>query len=366
MKRLPFVDLSLDSREQADAVHAITRVMQRGWYVLGPEVEAFEYQLAATIGVEQAVGVGSGTDALILGLRSLGIGPGDEVIIPAFTAFPTAAAVLESGAKPVIVDVEEQRPLLDLDRTMDAVSPRTRAVILVHLYGASADARAFASALNDVNVVLIEDCAQAQGASLPTGEPVGSVGRFGAFSFYPTKNLAALGDAGALVTSDPTLAAEVRSWRSHGERDIRYVHHLPARNSRLDDIHAAVLRSRLTSLPARLQHARDLSAGYLETLPPEVGYVDHGTSGAPHLAVIRVPAPGPDRLAKSLNTEGIATGRHYPLSLSDQPVLAPFADAPIDRARKWASSCLSLPLHHRMSLTDIERVADAVAAHVDH
>lgn len=365
MNRIPFVDLTLDNREQVDAQQAIARVMKRGWFVLGPEVEAFEHELAATVGAAHAVGVGSGTDALILGLRGLGIGPGDEVILPAFTAFPTAAAVLEAGATPVLVDIEPHRPLLDLDRTLGAVSPRTRAVILVHLYGLAADASAFDAALRGTDIILIEDCAQAQGALLATGEPVGSIGRFSAFSFYPTKNLGALGDGGALVTSDPELAAEVRSWRSHGERDIRYVHHLPARNSRLDDLQAAVLRSRLAALPDQLRHTRDLSAAYAANLPPEVDYVDHGTSGAPHLAVIRVPAAGPDQLASSLDVVGISTGRHYPRALPDQPVLVRFAAGATEHARDWASTCLSLPLHPRVSLADVKRIAQAVAAHVD-
>jgi dTDP-3-amino-3,4,6-trideoxy-alpha-D-glucose transaminase len=354
---IPFVDLALRGDELKEVDEAIGTVLRRGWFILGPEVEQFEHQLALTTGSRRAVGVGSGTDALILGLRSMGIGSGDEVIVPNMTAFPTAAAVIEAGATPVLVDVERDRPLLDLDATLAALTSRTAAVILVHLYGIVADAERFAAELSTRGVPLVEDCAQAQGARLASGSAVGTAGRFGALSFYPTKNLAAVGDGGAVVTDDPALADEVMAWRSHGERGRRYRHELPARNSRLDDIQAAVLRIRVGRLPDDVAVRRQLSTLYAETL--EVPYAFHGNDGAPHLAVVAVSER--DALAAHLRRADIATACHYPMALSDQPALANRSrDTGGEHARRWAKRCLSLPLFARLDDAQVRRVAHAV------
>jgi dTDP-4-amino-4,6-dideoxygalactose transaminase len=358
VNRISLVDLHVDGDEQRAILEATKHVLERGWFLLGPEVTGFEEELAAATHTTNAVGVASGTDAISLGLLALGIGPGDEVIVPGFTAFPTAAAVLQIGATPVLADVSEERPLLDIDAARDAVTERTRAVIVVHLYGMTADTHAFVDAFGARGISVIEDCAQAQGAELPTGEPAGSVGAFGAFSFYPTKNLGALGDGGAVVTSEASLADEVRAWRSHGERSERYLHELPARNSRLDDIQAAALRIRLRSLAAELEQRRAASRRYEEELGGTIRYASHGATGAPHLAVIRV--DDPSAVAAQLRERSIDTGRHYPRSLPDQPALA---SVPSDRgtaSREWARTCLSLPLHRRLSDGDITRVIDAV------
>lgn len=362
MTPIHLVELSLDEDEVHATLAAMQRVLERGWFVLGPEVSAFEEELAESVGAAAAVGVGSGTDALVLGLRALGIGPGDEVVIPAFTAFPTAAAVLEVGATPVMVDVTDDVPLLDLDATLSQLTERTKAVVLVHLYGIVADAEAFERALTARGVELIEDCAQAQGGTLASGRAVGSAGRFGAYSFYPTKNLAAVGDGGAVVTSDLELADEVRSWRSHGERSVRYRHELPARNSRLDDLQAAVLRLRLGRLAADLDLKRSISNRYAAELAPSLRYSAHGATGAPHLAVVRCRGdelPGPIALASRLADHEIASGRHYPISLPHQPALQAHATAATPNADAWASECLSLPLHRRLTDRDVDRVIDA-------
>lgn len=364
MTPIHLVELSLDEPEVRATLAAMQRVLERGWFVLGPEVSAFEEELASSAGTTSAVGVGSGTDALILGLRGLGIGPGDEVVIPAFTAFPTAAAVLEVGATPVMVDVRHDLPLLDLDATLARLTARTRAVVLVHLYGIAADAEMFDRELRARGVDLIEDCAQAQGGMLASGRAVGSVGRFGAYSFYPTKNLGAVGDGGAVVTSDEALADEVRAWRSHGERTARYRHELPAPNSRLDDLQASVLRLRLTGLAEDLDLKRSISERYAAELPAALHYTPHGARGAPHLAVIRVAGgsgAGPTDLASHLAGREIATGRHYPISLPHQPVLLPYADALSPNADAWASECLSLPLHRRLSDHEVGRVVEATS-----
>lgn len=355
---ISLVDLSVTGDELDELTTAVRSVLARGWFVLGPEVRSFEQELAAASGRARAVGVSSGTDALILTLRAMGVGPADEVIVPAMTAFATAAAVLEVGATPVIVDIEPDRPLLDLDRSLTAVTPRTRAAIVVHLYGVCADATAFTTALAERGVDLIEDCAQAQGARLPDGQPVGSAGRAAAFSFYPTKNLGGVGDGGAVLTDDIDLADEVAAWRSHGERGQRYLHELPARNARLDDVQAAVLRIRLRRLADRIDHRRALSQRYEEHLA-NVGYVSHGPEGAPHLAVVTV--DDPPELMAHLDRVGIASGRHYPIALHELPILKRLgASAP--NAARWAARCVSLPLHDHLTLDDIDEVSAQVRA----
>lgn len=358
MKEIRLTDLRVDGAELDEIMIALRRVLASGWFVLGPEVESFEAELARSVGTGHAVAVASGTDALALGLRAAGIGHDDEVIVPGFTAFPTAAAVLKAGAIPVLVDVEPARPLLDLDATLAAIGRRTRAVILVHLYGVPADAMAFRRALEQRGICLVEDCAQAQGALTTDGRAVGSVGHFGAFSFYPTKNLGAFGDGGAVATNDRDLAAEVRAWRSHGERGQRDVHELPAGNSRLDDLHAAALRLRLRRLGPRLELARTQSSAYQTGLS---GFVDHGPNGAPHLAVIQVRGHGPDALAANLAERGVQTGRHYPWALDEQPAMERFPPpSPLTNSHAWAARCLSLPLHPNLTLRDLERVITLV------
>jgi dTDP-4-amino-4,6-dideoxygalactose transaminase len=358
VKRISLVDLRVDGDEQRAVLDAVEQVLSRGWFLLGPEVRSFEEELAASTDTRHAVGVASGTDAISLGLLSMGIGSGDEVIVPGFTAFPTAAAVLQIGATPVLVDVGHDRPLLSLESALAAVTERTRAVIVVHLYGIAADAARFVDAFAPRGISVVEDCAQAQAATLPNGRPVGSVGAFGAYSFYPTKNLGALGDGGAIVTNDEALADEARAWRSHGERAERYLHELPARNSRLDDIQAAALRIRLRGLPDETERRRAISYRYESGFGAKVRYALHGDGGAPHLAVIRV--DDPVAVAASLQARGIDTGRHYPRALADQPALGhvPTGDAAASRA--WAASCLSLPLHRRLTDDDADRVVDAV------
>jgi dTDP-4-amino-4,6-dideoxygalactose transaminase len=358
VNRISLVDLRVDGDEQRAVLDAVEQVLERGWFLLGPEVRGFEEELAASTDTKHAVGVASGTDAISLGLLAMGIGPGDEVIVPGFTAFPTAAAVLQIGAAPVLVDVEHDRPLLSIDAAVASVTDRTRAVIVVHLYGIAADAARFIDAFAPRGVAVVEDCAQAQGAMLPNGRPVGSAGALGAYSFYPTKNLGALGDGGAIVTNDGVLASEARAWRSHGERAERYLHELPARNSRLDDIQAAALRIRLRRLPHEVERRRAISNRYESGFGAKVPYASHGDNGAPHLAVIRV--DDPDAVATGLHARGIDTGRHYPRALADQPALSHVRVTDATASRAWAASCLSLPLHRRMTDEDVDRVIDAV------
>ncbi|HVZ24308.1 MAG TPA: aminotransferase class I/II-fold pyridoxal phosphate-dependent enzyme, partial [Vicinamibacterales bacterium] len=243
--RIPFLDLH-PGEDAADVQRAIDRVVASGWFVLGPELEAFEREFAAASGAREAVGVATGTDAIALLLRAAGIGAGDEVIVPAITAAYTALAVIQSGATPVIVDVDRDTLTIDPHAFAAAVTARSRAVVPVHLYGQAADLDAIRTVAARHALLVVEDCCQAHLAT-HDGVPVGTTTTGGAFSFYPTKNLGALGDAGAIVTNDAALASRIRRLRNGGQAE-RYVHVEPGVNSRLDELQAAVLRARLPYL----------------------------------------------------------------------------------------------------------------------
>src|SRR5205823_8967726 len=272
--------------EDAAAVHAaIERVVARGWFVLGPEVEAFEAEFAVAVGAAHPVGVGTVTDAIALTLRSLGIGPGDEVITTPLSAAYSALAIMMTGARPVFADIDPERLTIDPDAAARAVGPRTRAILPVHLYGQPADMTALERIASRHQLTVVEDCCQAHLATVG-GRPVGTIGVAGAFSFYPTKNLGALGDGGAIVTNDRALAERLARLRNGGQTD-RYRHAEPGVNSRLDEMQAAVLRARLPFLRQWTARRRALAARYRAALggsqadeiavPPEMdaGHVYH-------------------------------------------------------------------------------------------
>ncbi|MBE3096992.1 MAG: DegT/DnrJ/EryC1/StrS family aminotransferase, partial [Planctomycetes bacterium] len=315
-RRIPFVTLTPgEDAPEVDA--AIRRVIDRGWFVLGPEVEAFEAEFAVACGSTSAVGVGTGTDAIALILKALGIGPGDEVITAPLSAAYSALAVMMAGARPVFADLDPDRLTLDPRAADAAVSPRTAAILPVHLYGQPADMPALAAVARRHGLALVEDCCQAHLAT-SGGRSVGTYGMAGAFSFYPTKNLGALGDGGAITTDDPSLADRLRRMRNGGQGD-RYHHLEPGVNSRLDEIQAAVLRVRLAFLPRWTEQRRHLAALYRHALhgaaivvPPErdAGHVYH---------LFPVRAQERDRLQAHLSAAGIETLIHYPVPIPRQP-----------------------------------------------
>ena len=275
---------ALTLREDATAVHAaIRRVVDRGWFVLGPEVEAFEHEFAAAVGSPQAVGVGTGTDALALALRALDIGPGDEVITSPLSAVFSALAIMMAGARPVFIDLDPERLTLDPAGLEAAMTSRTRALVPVHLYGQSADMTRIMAIAERHGLVVVEDACQAHLATC-NERRVGTIGVAGAFSFYPTKNLGALGDGGAVVTSDTRLAERVRRLRNGGQ-SARYEHVEAGVNSRLDEVQAAVLRARLPYVETWTARRRALATRYRRELegttavsvPPELdsGHVYH-------------------------------------------------------------------------------------------
>ncbi len=346
--------------EDAAAVKAaIDRVAASGWFILGPEVAAFEAEFAAASGAAHAVGVGNGTDAIALILRALGIGPGDEVITTPLSAAYTALAVMMVGARPVFADIDPERLTLDPAAAAAAIGPRTRAILPVHLYGQAADLTALAALAARHQLALVEDCCQAHLAT-GDGRPVGTVGVAGAFSFYPTKNLGALGDGGAIVTNDAALAARVKTLRNGGQSS-RYQHQLPGINSRLDEIQAAILRARLPFLrswtDARRRHAaryRAALAGSPVAVPAEF---DRGH--VYHLFVVR--SRHREALQAHLSGRGVETLVHYPVPIPCQPALAAQHPARCPVAGAVCDEVLSLPLYPQLAAHDQDEVAAAIA-----
>ena len=353
---IPFLDLrAIDDGAEVRA--AIERVLDRGWYVLGPEVEAFEQEFAAASGARFAVGVANGTDAIALLLRAAGIGAGHDVIVPAMTAAFTGLAVIAAGATPVIADVDPQTLNLDAASCAAALTPKTRAIVPVHLYGQPADLDGLMAFAAQHDLVVVEDCCQAHLATY-RGMPVGTRGVGGAFSFYPTKNLGALGDGGAVITDDADVAERVRRLRNGGQR-ARYEHIEAGVNSRLDEMQAAVLRARLTRLPKWTTTRRDLAGLYRRLLPGSVWpIVEREPGHAYHLFPVR--ADDRDALRTHLGREQIETLIHYPTPLHQQPAFAAAVRRQCPHAERAARELVSLPLHPRLKTTDIERICEAI------
>ncbi len=357
--RIPFMTLGVGPDGPAVRA-AIDRVIERGWFVLGPEVDAFEGELAAASGVEHAVGVGNGTDALALILRGLGIGEGDEVITSPLSAAYSGLAIMMAGARPVFADIDPDRLTLDPTAAAAAVTSRTAAVMPVHLYGQPADTRAFEAMAQRHNIALIEDACQAHFATC-AGRPVGGSSAAAALSFYPTKNLGALGDGGAVLTNDATLAARVRRLRNGGQTD-RYHHVEFGVNTRLDEIHAAVLRARLPFLPAWTTRRRALAARYRIGLahasvivPPECdpGHVYH---------LFPVLSANRADLQTHLRAHGVETLIHYPVPMPRQPAFASAHPAQCPIADRICGQVLSLPLAPSLDERVIDDVVEAVRA----
>ena len=369
---IPFIDLR-PGDDNAAVRAAIDRVVTRGWFVLGPEVEAFESEFAAASGASHAVGVGNGTDAIALLLRAINVKPGDEVIVPAMTAAYTGLAVLLAGATPVFADVDADTLTLDPAACEAAITSRTVAIVPVHLYGQSADMRALQAIAQRHSLAVVEDCCQAHLATCD-GVAVGTRTAGGAFSFYPTKNLGALGDGGAVITNDAAIADRVRRLRNGGQID-RYVHADAGVNSRLDDLQAAVLRARLLLLPRWTGRRRALAARYRRSLA-EVAGEERGRGVRPleerddrhvyHLFVVRSAAR--DALQAHLRASGVETLIHYPVPLPQQPAFASLV--PSERSESRGQKCpvaahaareiVSLPLHPRLTDSDVERICSAV------
>jgi dTDP-4-amino-4,6-dideoxygalactose transaminase len=364
MPHIPLNDLRasyLALREEIDA--AVAETLDSGWYILGHQTAAFEAEFAAYTRTAGCVGVNSGTDALTLALRACQIGPGDEVITVAHTAVATVAAIRLAGATPVLVDVDPHTYTMDPHALEAAITPATRAVIPVHIYGQAADLPAIQAITRRYGFFFIEDCAQAHGATLD-GQPLGSFGDLAAFSFYPTKNLGALGDGGAVVGQNAALLERVRLLHEYGWKPAaRYVSQVEGTNSRLDELQAAILRVRLRHLDAHNNARRAAAAAYTELLPATIVRPREriGATHVYHLFVVRVPQR--DQVRRSLEAAGIGTAIHYPVPVHRQPAYGRgvVRCGPMPATERLADEILSLPMYPTLTMEQIERVATALA-----
>lgn len=361
---IPFLDLGAAYRELRSEIDAaIHRVLDSGWYILGPEVDAFEAEWAAWCGADHAVGLANGLDALILALRALDIGAGDEVIVPSNTYIATWLAVTAVGARPVPVEPDSATHNIDIARVAAAITPATRAILPVHLYGQPADLDPILTLARQHGLSVIEDAAQAHGARYK-GRRIGAHGDVVCWSFYPGKNLGALGDGGAVTTNRADLADRIRVLRNYGSR-VKYVNEVQGVNSRLDPIQAAVLRAKLPHLDAWTDRRRAIAGAYAKGLRDSGLILPHVPTWAEpawHLYVVR--SPDRDGLQKRLAEAGVGTLIHYPIPPHMQETYADRGLAPdtLPLARQLAHEVLSLPIGPQLLLADAAQVIDAVRA----
>jgi dTDP-3-amino-3,4,6-trideoxy-alpha-D-glucose transaminase len=356
---IPLGDLRREyAHIRSDVNEAIERVLQRGWFILGEEVEAFEAEWAAYCGVAHAVGVGNGTDAIHLALRAAGIGSGDEVIVPALTAAFSGMAISMAGATPVFVDVDQGHYTLDPAAFEAAITPNTAAVMPVHLYGCPADMASILEIARQQKLLVLEDVAQAHGARYH-GQRAGGLGDVAAFSFYPSKNLGAYGDAGCIVTNDANLAGKARMLRHGGQRRT-YQHELLGTNSRLDEIQAAILRAKLPHLDAWNKQRQALAARYDAGLRDCEGLVlpavPDGVEHVYHLYVVRTTHR--DALRDYLGGAGVTTSVHYPKGVHRQEAYAHlgYQRGTCPNAEAIASEILSLPVFPQLNAREVDQV----------
>jgi dTDP-4-amino-4,6-dideoxygalactose transaminase len=360
---IPLVDLAAQHREVADDIdRGLSRVIENTAFILGPDVKLFEQEFADFCGIKHCVGVANGTDALEVALRALGIGAGDEVIVPVNSFIATAFAVARAGATPVFVDADPVYHLLDVDKTAERITPRTRAIIPVHLYGQFAPMERFQKIAKEAGITLIEDAAQAQGATR-NGLGIGAASAVAGTSFYPGKNLGAYGDAGAVVTASDDLAKKLRAQGNYGS-DVKYYHREMGFNSRLDTLQAVVLRAKLRRLARWNEARRDAAARYdawLRDVPCVVTPATlAGNEHIFHLYVIRVPRR--DEVLRTLQQAGIGAAIHYPVPMHLQEAFAWLGHKrghfPV--AEKAAGEILSLPLFPQITPEQQERVVDVL------
>jgi dTDP-4-amino-4,6-dideoxygalactose transaminase len=364
MTRVPFTDLAPMASEVWDSIEKdYLASLLGGRYIGGAAVAAFERDWAAYCGAHCAVGVANGTDALQLTLTALGIGPGDEVIVPANTFIATAAAVVRAGSVPRFADVSDDTLLITPQTLAEAITPRTRAVMVVHLFGQMPDMTALLAVADEAGIVLIEDAAQAHGAEWD-GRRAGSFGAAACFSFYPGKNMGAFGDAGAVVTSRPELADRVRALANHGRSQgaAHYEHDCLGTNSRLDALQAIALSGKLARVDAWTQRRIAVAGRYRAQLGRthvKLTRVAPSARHVYHLFVVRV--ADRDRVREQLEWRGIETGVHYPLPCHLQPPLRRFADRPLPVAERAAGELLSLPIFPHQTDGQVDHVCDVLA-----
>lgn len=359
---IPLVDI----QKQYTVLHkeidaSLGRVLLSGDFILGHEVALFEEAFASYCATRYAVGVASGTDALFLTLKALGIGPGDEVIVPAFTFISTVLAIVYTGAKPVLVDVDPRTYTIDVSHIQTHITSRTKAILPVHLYGLPADMDSVVALAKNHDLLVVEDACQAHGARYK-GEPVGGLGDAGCFSFYPSKNLGAYGDGGAVTTNSKRLSGRIRQLRNIGQK-VKNRHQVVGYNSRLDSLQAAVLRVKLPYLNGWVQKRREIAKAYDTLLRPAPAIIPREPSGrmsSYHLYVVRV--SDRDALGRYLRQHGVETGIHYPVPVHLQSAirLLGYKKGDFPMSELCARQVLSLPMFPELTKGDVERIARAV------
>jgi dTDP-4-amino-4,6-dideoxygalactose transaminase len=374
--KVPLLDLQAQYRPIRDEIlAAMTRVADSQRFIMGPEIDALEQELAAMLGIRHAIAVSSGTDALLLALMALDIKAGDDVITPTYSFFATAGCVSRLGARPVLVDIDPVTFNIDVSQAIAAITPRTKAIMPVHLFGQSADLAPILDGAGRAGIAVVEDAAQAIGATYHAS-PVGGIGAFGCFSFFPSKNLGAFGDAGLVTTNDDTLADRARLLRTHGMRP-KYYHHVIGANFRMDALQAAILRVKAPHLPAWTDARRANAATYRD-LFAAAGLGGRGQT--PSQIVLPVESPGcrhiynqfvirtseRDALKRHLDAEGIGNEIYYPVPFHLQPCFADlgYAAGAFPQAERAAAESLAIPIYGELTRAQQERVVSAIGSFV--
>ena len=365
-QEIPLVDLRAQYATIRDEVlAAISGVLDSMQLTIGPNVRAFDQEWATYCGTKHAIGVGSGTDALQLAIRACGISSGDEVITVSHSFFATVEAILYANARPILVDVDEKTMLMDPAAVAAAITPRTKAIIPVHLYGRTVDIKPLRQIVQDRQIAIIEDAAQAHGALLDDGKKAGTGGRVSAYSFYCSKNLGAYGEAGSIVTSDDKLADDLRALREHGQ-STRYYHPVVGYNARLDEIQAAILRIKLRRLDEWNERRRAIAKRYAELLRDSGVRVPDMPGGGRHVYYaysIRVPNGRRDQLRAYLAERGIGTQIHYPvpIHLQEAAQFLGYRKGDLPVTERVVDEQLSIPIYAEMTESQVERVASTIA-----
>ena len=365
-QEIPLVDLKAQYATIRDEVRrAIDDVLESMQLTIGPNVKAFDQEFASFIGTRHSVGVGSGTDALQLAIRACGVSAGDEVITVSFTFFATVEAILYANARPILVEVDERTMNIDAAAVAAAITPRTKAIIPVHLYGRTVDMKPLRQIAQDRNITIIEDAAQAHGAVTDDrSTKAGASGRVGCFSFYCSKNLGAYGEAGSITTNDDRLAEELRALREHGQ-STRYYHPVVGYNARLDEIQAAILRIKLRRLPEWNTRRRELARAYEKLLAGSGVITPEIPSGERHVFYvycIRVPNGRRDDLRKYLGERGIGTQIHYPvpIHLQQSAEFLGYRKGDLPVTERLAPEVLSIPMYPELTDDQVDRVTTSI------